>query len=85
MAGNAVILDSFRRVATDPKVVAVGFKGHGNGMVVAISCLGQHLVDKRIPRQVAVDTSCPVPVGAVLPGGIMGDHGMAIDANLGVA
>ena len=85
VTGATVVLNSSRGVITDTKIVAIGFKGHGHGMIVSILCLGEHLVKKRISRQMAIDAGSTVPVGTVLPGVIMDGHGMTVDTNLRIA
>ena len=46
VAGNAIVLNSSGSITADAKIVPIGFEGHGNGMIIAVPCLGQHLIDK---------------------------------------
>ena len=85
VAGDAVGLYPLESIFTASQVIAVGTESHGDGMVVAVSRFGDHLVDEGISRQVTVDTACFLAVGTVLPGCVVCVHGVAIDADLRIA
>ena len=85
VAGNAVVLNSSGGVGADTEIIAIGFEGHGHGMIVTVLCLGEHFVQESITGQMAINAGRPVPMGTVLPGVIMDGHGVTIDTNLGIA
>jgi len=84
VAGDTVVLDSPRGIVTDTEIGAVGLERHGHRMFIAVPSLGQHLINKGITWQMAIDAGRLGSMGTVLPGIIVGVHGMTGDADLRV-
>ena len=85
MAGNAVSLNPAPGAFAYPDVLSlICTKSHGKGMLESIPGFCDNLVNEGFLRQMAINAGGPLPVRTVLPGRILGVHGMAVDAYLGV-
>jgi hypothetical protein len=82
---NTIVLYPLPGAFAYPDILTlIGFECHGIGMIEAVPGFCDNLVNKRLLWQMAIHTGGPLPVRTVLPGGILGVHGMAIDAYLRV-
>lgn len=81
---DTIVLDPSSGIAADAKVGAVSFKGHGQGVIIPVTGLSQHFLGEGVAGQMAIDAGRFSPVRAVLPGIIVGVHGMTGDADLRV-
>ena len=79
---DAVLLDSRGRIIADPQVRTVRTKGHRLRVVEAVARLGSHLPGEVIVWKMAVDAGRLRSMRAVLPGRVVGTHGVAVDTDL---